>query len=119
MITRHPIKRKRHAQHAFSAEAVQAYRDLRAIGRECTCPPKPEIPPYEGDHPDPGAPRYRAFYSAPPPLCAMCEARGEAATKVHVLGGFKPWWRSAEVTQRMAALHVAAGFEPDDYEDEC
>jgi hypothetical protein len=116
MITRHPIKRKRHVQYAFSAEAIAAYRELRAIGRECTCPPKPEYPPFEGDHPDPADPRYRAFYSAPPPLCAMCEARGETKTKVYALGGFKPWWRGDEVHPRMAALAAAAGF--DDDEDE-
>ena len=118
MIVRHPIKRKRHAQHSFSAEAIAAYRALRAVGDECTCPPKPEYPPYEGDHPDPSDPRYRAFYSAPPPLCAMCEARSEAKTKVHVLGDFKPWWRSEEQTRRMTALAIAAGFEPDDDEED-
>jgi len=118
MITRHPIKRKRHVQHSFSAEAIQAYKDLRAIGDGCSCPPESEIPPFEGDHPDPADPRYRAFYSAPPPDCPMCVARDKAKTKVHVLGDFKPWWREEEQIPRMAALVIAAGFEPDDDEED-
>jgi hypothetical protein len=48
----------------------------------------------------------------------MCEARSEAKTKVHVLGDFKPWWRSEEQTRRMTALAIAAGFEPDDDEED-
>jgi len=118
MVIRHPIKRKRHVAHSFSAEAIQAYKDLRAIGRDCTCPPEPEYPPFEGDHPDPADPRFRSYYSAPPPDCPMCVARGEAKTKVYVLGGFKPWWREEEVHPRMAALAAAAGFEPDNDGDD-
>src|SRR5215471_16135890 len=116
MITRRqPIKRKRYAHFAFSAEAVQAYKDLRAIGDECTCPPKSEIPPYEGDHPDPADPRYRAFYSAPPPLCPTCESRDKAKTRLHLLAGIKPWER--DPSQKLAALAAASGLE-DDKEDE-
>jgi hypothetical protein len=114
MIIRRKIRRTRHGQHAFSAEAIQAYRDLIAIGDGCTCPPKPEIPPWTGDHPDPSDPRYRAFYSAPPPDCALCTARSEAATKVNVLANFRPWWREPEVHRRMAALAAAAGFDDDE-----
>ena len=105
MIVRHPIKRKRYAQYAFSREAIEAYRDLRAIGDGCRCPPKPVIPPYEGDHPDPADPRFRAFFSAPPPTCPICLARGEAKSKVHVLAGFKPWWREPD-----RLFHSAEGF---------
>jgi hypothetical protein len=118
MITRHPIKRKRYGQHTFSASAIEAYRQLRALAElECTCPPKPVIPPWTGDHPDPADPKYRAFYSAPPPTCKNCEARSEAATKVHVLAGFRPWWHWDEETKHMRALAAAAGLPYDD-EDE-
>ena len=109
------IRRKRHVQdHAFSAEAIAAYKELMALGDDCTCAPRPEIPPFEGLHPDPNDPRYRAYYSAPPPLCPMCEARNKAKTKVHILADFKPWWRSEEVYPRMAALAAAAGFDDDE-----
>jgi hypothetical protein len=119
MVTRHPIQRLRHAQFAFSAEAVQAYRDFVALGDECTCEPRPSYPPWEGDgHPDPNDPVYKGFYSRPPDDCPMCEARFKASTKIRVLGGFKPWWRSKEVDRRMTALAIAAGFESGDDEED-
>src|SRR5262245_1662559 len=103
------IRRKRHVQdHTYSTEAIAAHKELMALGDCCTCAPRPEIPPFDVDHyPDPNDSRYRAYYSAPPPLCPMCEARNKAKTKVHILGGFRPWWRSEEVYPRMAALHAA------------
>ena len=109
MVTRHTIRRKRHARHAFSAEAIEAYRELRALDNQrCTCPPKPEIPPWTGAHPDPADPRYRAYYSAPPPDCPACEARHEAEVKVHVLAGITPWESEESESQKMAALEAAA-----------
>jgi len=113
---RQPIQRKRHAQYAFSAEAIQAYKDLQAIRSGCTCAPKPEVPPWTGDHPDPSDPRYYPYYSAPPPSCPSCLARQKAKTRVYLAAGIKPWER--DPSRKMAALHAASGFEPDDYEDE-
>jgi len=33
---------------------------------------------------------------------------------MHVLADFKPWWRSEQLTPRMAALAIAAGFGGDE-----
>jgi hypothetical protein len=116
MIVRRSIKRRRYAQYAFSAEAIQAFKDLMAIGDGCACVPKPQVPPWTGSHPDPSDPRYYPFYSAPPPRCPTCVARQRAKTQVHLLAGIRPWER--DPSPKLAALAIAAGFEPDDDEED-